>query len=164
MPFLEGFPPKKGAYKRYSIGRFVAGCYFWWDEYRRSAPHTAEAHIAAAKAAAGREHTGLFNSLCTPPTGPRPARGDPPPQSEWHAEPAKVFDNLYVVGQTEYSSWDVTTSNGIIIVDALWDYSVEDEIVNGLKKLGLDESRSNTCFSAMVISTMPGGSGCQHGS
>jgi metallo-beta-lactamase class B len=49
-----------------------------------------------------------------------------------------VFDNLYYLGQTEYSAWAVTTSDGIIIVDTLFDYSVEDEIVNGLTTLGLD--------------------------
>jgi len=50
----------------------------------------------------------------------------------------KVFDNLYFVGQTEYSAWAVTTSQGIIVMDTIWDYSVEDEIAGGLKKLGLD--------------------------
>src|SRR5437016_1982682 len=103
---------------------------------------SADAHIAAAKTAAGHEHMGLFNSVCTPTSDPRPpvAQG-PPARSEWHAEPAKVFDNLYFVGQTEYSAWAVTTSDGIIVVDALWDYSVEDEVVNGLKKLGLDPAK-----------------------
>jgi metallo-beta-lactamase class B len=50
----------------------------------------------------------------------------------------KVFDNLNFVGQTEYSAWAVTTSAGIILIDALWDYSVQDEVVGGLQKLGLD--------------------------
>ena len=35
----------------------------------------------------------------------------------------------------------MTTSDGIIIVDAIYDYSVEDEIVNGLRKLGLDPTK-----------------------
>src|SRR4029077_13058711 len=47
-------------------------------------------------------------------------------------------DNLYFVGQTEYSAWAVTTSAGIILVDTIYDYSVEDEVVGGLRKLGLD--------------------------
>jgi metallo-beta-lactamase class B len=102
---------------------------------------TADAHVAVAKRAAGDEHTGLFNSVCTPPTDPRPATQGAPTRAEWHAEPAKVFDNLYFVGQTEYSAWAVTTSDGIIIVDALWDYSVEDEVVGGLRKLGLDPAK-----------------------
>jgi hypothetical protein len=59
-------------------------------------------------------------------------RDRPPDRSEWHAEPVKVFETLYFVGQTEYSAWAVTTSAGIILIDTLWDYSVEDEVVNGL--------------------------------
>jgi metallo-beta-lactamase class B len=55
----------------------------------------------------------------------------------------KVFDNLYFVGQTEYSAWAVTTSEGIIVIDTIWDYSVEDEIVGGLTKLGFDPRKSN---------------------
>ena len=49
-----------------------------------------------------------------------------------------MFDNLYFVGEIEYSAWAVTTSAGIILVDAIYDYSVEDEVAGGLKKLGLD--------------------------
>lgn len=102
----------------------------------------ADDHIAAARSAARNEHLGLFNAVCAPSSEPRPAAAPgPPARSEWHAEPAKVFDNLYFVGQTQYSSWAVTTSEGIIIVDAIWDYSVEDEVVGGLKKLGLDPAR-----------------------
>lgn len=55
-----------------------------------------------------------------------------------HQEPVQVFDNLYFVGQRGYSAWAVTTSAGIILIDALFDFSVEDEIVNGLRKVGLD--------------------------
>jgi metallo-beta-lactamase class B len=110
----------------------------------QSRADTVEAHVAAAKAAAGQEHVFLFNSLCAEPApatqqnrAPAPPSG-PPDRSQWHAEPVKVFDNLYFVGQTEYSAWAVTTSQGIIIIDTIWDYSVEDEIVGGLTKLGFD--------------------------
>jgi metallo-beta-lactamase class B len=118
---------------------------------------TFESHLAAAKAAAGTEHTGLYTRICTqaqemskPPTprppspasqasaGPAPQRQGPPPVAAWHAEPVKVFDNLYFVGMTEYSAWAVTTSQGIIVIDTIYDYSIEDEVVNGLKKLGLN--------------------------
>jgi metallo-beta-lactamase class B len=50
----------------------------------------------------------------------------------------KVFDNLYFVGQSEYSVWAVTTSEGIIVIDTIFDYSVEEEVSGGLRKLGLD--------------------------
>jgi metallo-beta-lactamase class B len=105
------------------------------------------AHIEAARKAAGKEHTGIFEGICTQfakpaasraPAPVKPRREGPPDRATWHAEPVKVFDNLYFVGEKEYGAWAVTTSEGIIIVDAIFDYSVEDEIVNGLKKLGLN--------------------------
>lgn len=49
-----------------------------------------------------------------------------------------MFDNLYFVGQTAYTAWAVTTSEGIIVIDPLFEYSVEEEVVNGLSKLGFD--------------------------
>ncbi len=120
--------------------------------------NTAEAHRAAAKAAAGNDHPGLLAALCPDPAarGAAPARGraaagqrgqapaaaaaprPAPPRDQWHAEPVKVFDNLYWLGQTEFSVWAVTTSAGIIVIDTIFDYSVEDEVVGGMKKLGLD--------------------------
>ncbi len=50
----------------------------------------------------------------------------------------KVFDNLYFFGQSEYAVWAITTSEGIIVLDTIFDYSVEDEVVGGMKKMGLD--------------------------
>ena len=113
------------------------------------APNAAvNAHVAAAKNAAGSEWAGIY-SICTAAAGPAPRaeRGaapaaprpaGPPERSTWHAEPVKVFDNLYFLGQTEYSAWAVTTSAGVIIIDTIFDYSIEDEVAGGLKKLGLD--------------------------
>jgi metallo-beta-lactamase class B len=112
-----------------------------------------ETHVAAAKKAAGEEWAGVFSTTCntavppartTPaatraPAAPRPP--GPPERSTWHAEPVKVFDNLYWLGQTEYSVWAVTTSDGIIVIDTIFDYSVEDEVVGGLKKLGMDPAK-----------------------
>jgi len=109
-----------------------------------------EAHVAAAKIAAGADFAGVFNRICSEavppatPTAPRPATPrppGPPPRESWHAEPAKVFDNLYFLGQTEFSVWAVTTSQGIILLDAIFDYSIEDEVVGGMKKLGLDPAQ-----------------------
>ncbi len=53
----------------------------------------------------------------------------------------KVFDNLYFVGEKEYSAWAVNTSDGIILIDTIWHYSVADEVEGGLRKLGLDPAR-----------------------
>jgi metallo-beta-lactamase class B len=108
---------------------------------------SADEHIAAARAAAGSEHAGMVDRLCPAPVGAsssrvRPAAGarpaGDPPRDSWHAEPAKVFDNLYFVGMTEFSSWAIPTSDGIIVIDPVFDYSVEDEVVEGLRKLGHD--------------------------
>ena len=52
-----------------------------------------------------------------------------------------MFDNLYFLGMTEFSAWAVNTSEGIIIIDALFDYSVDDEVAEGLKKVGLDPAK-----------------------
>ena len=75
-----------------------------------------DAHLAAARAAAADQHTALFERLCTAPSpsprrqqnAPAPARPrlpDPPDRALWHADPVRVFDNLFYVGQTEYSAW-----------------------------------------------------------
>ena len=122
----------------------------------QTANDTPEAHVATAKTAAGADYQNLFNFLCAVP-GPRGGGGGrgaagagaprgqgggqrqgPPDRSTWYAEPVKVFDNLYFVGQSEYSVWAVTTSEGIIVIDTIFDYSVEEEVAGGLKKLGLD--------------------------
>ncbi len=121
---------------------------------------TPDSHVAAAKALAASDPTPLID-LCTPEQAaratPQPRRGGQPaagttaapargPQaapdrSTWAREPMKVFDNLYYVGERAYSSWAVTTSAGIIIIDPIYDYSVEEQVVGGLKKLGLDPAQ-----------------------
>jgi metallo-beta-lactamase class B len=112
---------------------------------------TPDDHVSRARAAAGTEYQNLFNFLCAVPAarGGGPAGGGrrgggappgPPDRTAWYAEPVKVFDNLYFVGQSEYSAWAVTTPQGIILIDTLFDYSVEEEVVGGLTKLGLDPS------------------------
>jgi len=117
----------------------------------RAQTASASDHVLAARAAAGTEHVSLLLRVCTQAApqlesllegaGPDVPAGLPPVgggRPEWYAEPVKVFDNLYYVGQTEYSAWAVTTSEGIVIIDPIFDYSVEAEIVDGLRKVGLD--------------------------
>jgi metallo-beta-lactamase class B len=102
-----------------------------------------DAHLVKARNAAGFDFTGTLARLCVAPArmplairdaapGPAPAR------ETWFIEPAKVFDNLYFVGSKIHNSWALTTSEGIIILDTLFTYNSEEEIVGGLKKLGLD--------------------------
>src|SRR5204862_2501389 len=122
---------------------------------RQKRDGTLESHLAAATKAAGTKGTARRERVCGPATPAPRAQGGggggeagraggggrqagPPPASQWHVEPAKVFDNLYFVGMTDWSAWALTTSQGIIVIDTIFDYSVEDEVVNGLKKLGLN--------------------------
>ena len=113
---------------------------------------SAEAHVAAAKAAAyepGQDFTNLYD-MCAEKGPGRPklaSLSDPPavrkvlPREQWYTEPVKVFDNLYYVGATRATDttiWAITTSDGIILIDAGQDYTTEDLVMGGLKKLNLD--------------------------
>jgi metallo-beta-lactamase class B len=100
-----------------------------------------EEHFAAAKAAAGFDFTGTLARLCIAPQtapGRDVAPGPAPARETWYTDPAQVFDNFYFVGTKYHSSWALTSSEGIILIDTLFDYASEDAIVGGLKKLGLD--------------------------
>jgi metallo-beta-lactamase class B len=72
-----------------------------------------------------------------PPPDVAPA-ATPPNRRSWYIEPAKVFDDVYFVGTKDRSSWALTTSDGIILIDTSFEYESEEVIVGGLKKLGLD--------------------------
>jgi metallo-beta-lactamase class B len=134
---------REGAVKLYIIGALTAAIAAATSG-ALSQTGTAESHFAAAKAAAGTEHAALFEATCVRKPGPPPpSTGSQrvPDRSTWHYEPVKVFDNLYYVGEKEYSAWAVVTSDGIIVLDTIWAYSVEDEIVGGLRKLGFDPTQ-----------------------
>jgi len=136
--------------KAYLVGVALAGASagVFASAGAQSTDPRVEAHLEAAKAAAGTDFAGVMNRICAEavppatPAAPRAPRGarppGPPARETWHAEPVKVFDNLYFLGQTEYSAWAVTASAGIIIIDSIFDYSVDDEVVGGLKAMGLD--------------------------
>jgi len=120
-----------------------------------------DAHIAAAKAAAGQEFRGTFVNLCLPSAprgggagaagrgaGGAPARGAAagrggaatpatPDRANWYAPSFKVFDNLYWLGTRQHSSWALQTSAGIIIIDTNFAWATRPEIIEGMTKLGL---------------------------
>jgi metallo-beta-lactamase class B len=119
------------------------------------APTTPDGLVAAAKRAAGQDYAGTFMRICVAPDnlGGRGGVGGgagragtnvPPPapvvpdRATWYTPPYKAFDNLYFVGTKIHSSWALTTSQGIIIIDTLFDYAIEPEIVEGLTKLKLN--------------------------
>jgi len=98
-------------------------------------------YLARAKAAAAFDFTGTLVRVCVAPqTAPGPDVAPPPPPARdtWYTDPAKVFDNLYFVGTKIHSSWALATSEGIILIDTLYDYASDEALVGGLTKLGLD--------------------------
>jgi len=112
---------------------------------------TIEGLIGSANNAAGLEWSGTFLRLCIAPppaqasaAGARGARGAAPAvpaRDTWYAEPAKVADNLYFLGTRIHSAWAIVGSDGIIILEALFDYAAPDEIIGGMKKVGLDTGK-----------------------
>jgi len=128
----------------------------------QTTPATVDGLVSAAKVAAGTDWPGTFTRLCIPPpagaargNGAAPgngaARGNgagrgnatpaTPPRERWHAEPAKVGDNFYFIGEKDHSSWALVGSQGIIVIEALYQYATADEVAGGLKKLGLDMNK-----------------------
>jgi len=130
----------------------------------------AQVHLDKARAAAWKPGDGLNDlthldeTVCAPalnPKGPQepPDQAPPPlsqrkvpPRADWYQEPVKVFDNLYWLGSWGSASrvpanpggdstWAVTTSDGIILIDSGYDYSAPVLITEGLKKMGLDPAQ-----------------------
>lgn len=105
-----------------------------------------DAHIAAAKTAAGLDYRATFVNLCFPtpfPAGPRGAAAlllprPAPDRAIWYASPYQVFDNLYWLGTRQHSSWALKTSAGLIIIDTNFAWATQPEILDGLAKLKLD--------------------------
>jgi metallo-beta-lactamase class B len=124
---------------------FVAIAAFVAIASAQTAPATVDGYLGAAKTAAGTDWAGTFLRLCIPPPSGLPAAGGAPrgtPAREtWFAEPTKVADNLYFLGTKIHSAWAVVGSQGIIIIEALYDYAAKDEILGGLNKLGLDKGK-----------------------
>ena len=117
-------------------------------------PTPIDNYLGTAKIAAGTDWAGTFLRLCIPaPAGPQAPRAAaaaagatgaprrPPAKEIWYAEPAKVADNLYFLGTKIHSAWAIVGSQGIILIEALFDYAAKDEILEGLKKVGLDKSK-----------------------
>jgi metallo-beta-lactamase class B len=112
----------------------------------------AQAAVQAAKTAAGFEFLGTLVRTCLlPQSGGEDASDNAPgyianpasapARDTWYAEPAKVFDNLYFVGGRIHSSWALTTSEGIILIDTIYPYNSEELVVGGMRKLGLDPGK-----------------------
>lgn len=105
---------------------------------------TVDDYLSEAKAAAGMNWAGTFLRLCVPPPANAQRRRGPrvtPPREAWYAEPAKVADNLYFLGTKTHNSWAIVGSEGIIVIEALFDYAVREEVIDGLTNFGLDPAK-----------------------
>src|SRR5437588_12421938 len=104
---------------------------------KAEAADAADSHVAAAKAIAASVPKAAKNELdydyivqteCTQPKPAtaaqeaaalnRPPNTNARPHADWYVDPVKVFDNLYYLGTNIDSVWAVTTSAGIILIDA----------------------------------------------
>jgi metallo-beta-lactamase class B len=112
------------------------------------APATPERLVAAAKRAAGQDYAGTFLRICVAPDNLASGRGAGrgaagatprvPDRATWYAQAYKVFDDLYFIGTRIHSAWALATSQGIIVIDTLFDYAIEPEILDGMNRLGLN--------------------------
>ncbi|WP_157151489.1 MBL fold metallo-hydrolase [Brachyspira sp. SAP_772] len=53
-------------------------------------------------------------------------------------KPTKVFDNVYCIGTVSVVAWVIDTSDGLILIDAMWDDRDAKLIEEGIKGFGLD--------------------------
>lgn len=98
---------------------------------------SAETHIQRAETTARSDLKGILD-ICYPrPAGVRGAVVAP-----GESLPTKAFDNLYFLGLPTVSAWALTTSDGIIVLDALDNADeARTNIEGGLRKLGLDPNQ-----------------------
>jgi hypothetical protein len=87
------------------------------------------ARIEAARKRAGNDPwlQAPFNFYCVAGNA-RANNGQAPVR-----EPVKLFDNLYAVGSEEATVYAITTSQGIVLIDADSAARVETSVVGGLK-------------------------------
>jgi metallo-beta-lactamase class B len=110
------------------------------------------AQISAARSLAGPEWAKAADFFCSTEEQvaamkilPSATEGDLEGQ---RAEPMKVFDNLYFVGQKAVTTWALTTSEGLILIDAGYPDRFDDTLVTGLMKVGLDPRRIRAALIA----------------
>ncbi len=105
-----------------------------------------ERHLAAARQAAGADLDAYLvlgrsadPNYKAPPLSLEDLMKMPAPP------PGKAFDNLYFVGSKWVSAWALTTSDGIILIDAMDNEDEAERIAEGgLKELGLDPAQVKT--------------------
>lgn len=82
---------------------------------------------------------GLAITMGSANAQPQPSRVNPRNDlSTMAREPFQVFDNLYFVGQGEVASYVITTDEGHILIDTMWDLpGYLEYLLNNIRKVGL---------------------------
>ena len=97
-----------------------------------SAAAGSDARREIARDLAGSDLTAPYDFFCVPGNA-RPNDFSAPP-----LKPVRLFDNLYAAGNSETVVYAITTSAGIVLIDAGMAAEVESVLVPGLVALGLD--------------------------
>src|SRR5436190_18687656 len=95
------------------------------------------AHINAAKKLAADDSflANPYNFFCV--AGNARAQNNNAPD----LEPEKLFDNVYAVGNSETAVYALTSSEGIVLLDAGFENKAESVLVPQLQKMGLDPAK-----------------------
>ena len=110
---------------------------------------TVAEHVEAAKRAAGSD-LGNLMGLCNAAPATRASqaeaeKGIAAQLARPAPPPGKAFDNLYYVGGAWASAWALTTSDGIVLIDALNNEAEAAlQIDGGLRQLGQDPASIKT--------------------
>lgn len=110
----------------------------WADLLQAQAPSKPDSmevqqHLEKARMLAGTQWAAAYQFFCVAPRAN--SNQDPP------IEPTKIFDNVYAIGNTGTVAYAITTSEGIMLVDALAANQVDSVMLPGLRKLGLDPAQ-----------------------
>jgi len=116
-------------------------------------PNTVAAEIAAAEAAAGETWQVLQSEVCGPAQGA--VTRFPLVTQTRPAE--KMFDNLYVLSNNDVLAWVITTSEGLVLIDTMYDRTVQEVIIGSMQKAGLDPAQIKFIYLTHKNSDHAGG-------
>ena len=104
-------------------------------------------HLEVARQSAGDEWTEVLDFVCTREAKRIPEDINTP--DDPLLEPVRIFDNLYAIGRTRTIIYAITTSDGIILLDAGYRHGqVDSVLLPGMAQLGLDPADIKYIFVA----------------
>ncbi len=104
----------------------------------------AQAHVAAAKTAAGLDLATTQRVFCKTSKEMDELRnlgGFAKNYAMHYMEPSRIFDDVYALGLSTVTAYVIATPDGLILIDALYDDSIDSVLIPSLKKLGLDPTK-----------------------